>query len=56
MDIVCYFAESIRANIMADGHPCERCDQSMHGHDWVDLDPNGFVVYCSWADAERLYA
>ncbi len=27
--------------------PCEACGKEMQDHEWVDMDPNGYVEHCS---------
>ncbi len=30
-----------------DGRPCETCDEPMSEHEWVLMNPEGFVIFCS---------
>jgi hypothetical protein len=36
-----------------EGSPCEECGFRIPDHDWVDLDPNGFVFNCSILQKEN---
>lgn len=31
---------------------CERCGVQVAHHDWVDMDPNGFIEWCSIAETK----
>jgi len=40
------YAKDLRG-LDVDGRHCEVCEEHMHIHEWVDMDDNGFVEFCS---------